>query len=163
MSPDTASDSIVISPNASMSCGQMCVFLLSMFLVSSMIALGFAWVGLWLVLPFAGLEMLVLAVAFYSVLKKSQCREVVYVDHDNVTVQSGRRGPEQQCIFLRAWTQVQLVSPSIRGYPSRLLLRCGGRQVEIGACLTEDEREALGERLNQILSPADQPLVAVAG
>lgn len=144
------SGKIVITPNASMSGMQMHCFLISMCVVSFGIAVGFAMAGLWLVLPFAGLEMLVLIFAFYAVKKSSACREVVSVIDENIIVETGRARLEKSCIFQRAWTQVLLQAPQIKGYPSRLLLRCGSRQVEVGACLSDDERQALRQRLIEL-------------
>lgn len=115
------------------------------------IALVFAWQGLWMILPFAGLEMLVLAVAFYQVHKKACSREVISFDTDDIRVEVGRDAPEHVCIFQRAWTQVLLQTPSIKGYPSKLFLRSGGRQLELGACLNDDERQALHDHLVKLV------------
>lgn len=128
----------------------MYCFLVSMCAVSLGIAIGFAIAGLWLVLPFAGLEILVLIFAFYAVQKSSACREVVSVIDENIIVETGRARAEKSCVFQRAWTQVLLQAPQIKGYPSRLLLRCGSRQVEVGACLSNDERQALRLRLIEL-------------
>lgn len=136
-------------------------FLLSMCIVSFGIAIGFAIVGLWMVLPFAGLEMFVLIFAFYSVQKSSACREIVSVVDENIIIETGRTKPEKSCVFQRAWTQILLQSPQVKGYPSRLLLRCGSRQVEVGACLNNDERQALCRRLVE-LKRLPQVFVAAA-
>ena len=136
-------------------------FLVGMCVVSFGIAIGFAMVGLWLVLPFAGLEMLVLVLAFSVVKKSSACREVVSVVDENIIIETGRTRPEKSCVFQRAWTQILLQAPQIKGYPSRLLLRCGSRQVEVGACLNNDERHALRRRLLE-LKGLSQVATAVA-
>jgi len=133
-----------------MSVKQMCCFLLSMCVVSFGIAIGFAMAGLWLVLPFAGLEMLVLLLAFYAVWQSSACREVVSISDESIIVETGRTAPEKSCVFQRHWTQVLLQMPKIKGYPSRLFLRCGSQQVEVGSCLSNEERLALSQRLVEL-------------
>jgi len=125
-------------------------FLIGMCVISFGIAIGFAMVGLWLVLPFAGLEMLVLIFAFHTVQKSSASREVVSVVDERIIIETGKTRPEKSCVFQRAWTQILLQAPQIKGYPSRLLLRCGSRQVEVGACLNNDERQALRRRLLEL-------------
>ena len=58
---------ITAKRNCSLSSTGRLLFLLLMGVVSFGIALGFAMLGAWLVLPFAGLEMLLLSWAFYHV------------------------------------------------------------------------------------------------
>lgn len=139
----------------------MCGFLVLMSVTSLGIGVAFAWQGLWMVLPFAGLEMILLAVAFHYVQKSANSREVVSIESDNVRVESGRHAPEFACVFQRAWTQVLLQAPKIKGYPSRLLLRSGGKQVEVGACLSDDERMALHDHLVKLVQlPSSMQLLA---
>ena len=155
------SDKVVITPNASMNRKQMCWFLVLMTVTSLGIGIAFAWQGLWMVLPFAGLEMIFLATAFYCVQKSGSCREVVSVESDNVRVEAGRHAPEYVCVFQRAWTQVLLQTPKIKGYPSKLLLRSGGKQVEVGACLSDEERVALHDHLVKLVQlPSSMQLLA---
>ena len=138
----------------------MCRFLVLMSVTSLGIGVAFAWQGLWMVLPFAGLEMIFLAVAFHYVHKTGNCREVVSVAADNVRVEAGRHSPEYVCVFQRAWTQVLLQAPKIKGYPNKLLLRSGGKQVEVGACLNDKERLALHDHLVKLLQlPAGTELL----
>ncbi len=141
---------IVITPNVSMTRKQLYCFLLGMCGICLGIAIGFAMLGLWLVLPFAGIEMLVLVLAFLSVRRTVERREVISVDEERIVVEAGRLEPEQSCVLQRCWTRVLLELPKISGYPSRLLLRCGSRQVEIGACLSNEERECLRQRLDAL-------------
>lgn len=61
-----------------------------------------------LVLPFAGVEIAVLWLAFYTVILAGQWREIVRVDAAQVTVEKGRIGPLQVYSFDRAWVRVEL-------------------------------------------------------
>ena len=111
----------------------------------------YALYGYWPVLPFAGLEVIVLGAAFYITLYRSGAREVVHVGADTVSVEKGRDKPQQCWECPRAWAQVRLEPSPIRWYPSRLAIRFQGRQVEIGKFLNEAERRALAKELTHAI------------
>ena len=142
---------IVVSPNASMTWLEAKWFLAGISTLILLIAAGFAMMGLWLVFPFAGLEVLVLSAVFYTLIGKGVRQEVVHVNSERVRVEAGGRHLEQSCCFHRVWTQVLLEPEKIRGYPTRLLLRSAGKQVEVGAFLNNDERQTLWLRLKQLI------------
>ncbi len=145
---------IIISPNASLSRGAALGFLALISLTTLSVALAWSLAGFWLVLPFAGLEVVVLVAVFRILMRQAQFREVIRIGRERVTVQTGHGRPEQECRFPRPWTQV-VYEPdaSPRGH-RRLWLRSGGRQVEVGGCLNEQERAALERRLRRLLSDA---------
>ncbi|MGF1547951.1 MAG: DUF2244 domain-containing protein [Thiotrichales bacterium] len=145
---------IVLRPNASLSeCRTWC-FVAGVAAVTLSIALGFAVMGYWLVLPFAGLEIAALVLIFRFCLGQNTHREVVSIDGDKVRIEAGKRRPERSWEFVRTWTQVLLQPAAVRGYPSRLVLGSAGQRVELGAFLTEDERKALWYRLKSEIEDA---------
>jgi len=111
------------------------------------IGIVFAIHGYWPVLPFAGLEVVVLGAAFYLCLSRSQQREVVTVNDNLVTVDKGRRQPEQHWECPRAWARVIMERSPIAWYPSRLSVAFQGRRVEIGQFLNEGDRQSLAAEL----------------
>jgi uncharacterized membrane protein len=112
-------------------------------LVSVGIGLAFALVGLWPVLPLAGLEALAVAAGLYACSHRGLAREVISVQADTVRVERGRRRPERCWSFPRSWLRVTLQGARVPAYPARLVLRSHGRSVEVGRFLTEDERRRL--------------------
>ena len=111
----------------------------------------FALYGYWPVLPFAGLEVIVLGIAFYRCLSRSQLREVVTVGSEVVSVEKGRQQPQQRWECPRAWARVVLEHAPIAWYPRRLMVAFQGRRVEIGQFLNEEERGVLADELRQAL------------
>lgn len=106
----------------------------------------FLWFGVPLVLPFAGLEVGLLWVAFYFVHRKGQWREIIELSPENLVVEKGRRAPSLREEFDPAWVRVELAEPG--GWrPSRLSLRSHGRSTELGSFLTDGERLALARAL----------------
>ena len=111
--------------------------------------MAFALKGAWLILPFAGLEMLVLGAALYSVARRSTNWQEISVEGDRVEFLERDAGQEQAQSFQRAWVRVIHELAPIKGHPSRLCIRSHGRSVEIGRCLNEDEKRYLAEQLNR--------------
>lgn len=143
----------VVRPNRSLTWAQAAAFFGVCTLVSLGIGVAFHLRGLPLVLPFSGLEMLALGAALYVSVRRGSRLEVISIGADRVTVERGYRRPREVQHLPRAWIQVVLESPPSRWYPSRLKLRSHGREVEIGAFLTEDERQALGRELARRVVP----------
>jgi len=143
---------IVLRPNASLGPGQMRWLLAFMAMVMGSIAAVFAYAGGWLVLPFSGLEWLLLAYCFHISRKRTSICEVITITESLVQIERGRHRPEQSWRFQRAWVMLDWARSPIRGHPSRLCLKLHGRSVEIGGFLVEDERKALARELQQVLA-----------
>lgn len=115
-----------------------------------LIAVFFWTKGLPLVLPFSGLELLLLGAVLYTTAWNSNWREVITVGDDVVSIETGRNGPVSHCEFQRPWAKL-ILARSGGWYPSRLLIRSHGRQIEIGRFLNEQERQGLAEVLSTAL------------
>lgn len=142
----------MIRPNRSMSGTGNLKFFLIMVSVSFGIAIPFALMGYWVVLPFAGLEMSALGIALYLSNSAARWCEVVRIDGDLVAVQSGTSQPERHFELNRYWTRVLLNKPRAKGHRSRLVLRAHATEVEVGACLNNKERERLAAALSRALA-----------
>jgi uncharacterized membrane protein len=118
-------------------------FYAGIFIVSMGIAIAFAMKGAWLILPFAGLEMLVLGIALYVVAQRAASWQEIAIDVDSIRVVDHSAKRVQKLSFQRAWVRVVLKEAAISGHPSRLLLGSHGRNVEIGNCLNEEEKRHL--------------------
>ncbi len=143
----------VLRPNRSLSWRGSLLFFFSLLCISSGIAIGLTLLGLWLVLPFAGLEMLALGVGLYVVACRCYECEVISISGDSICIERGRDYPRQQWTLGRVWAQVVLERCPKAWYPSRLLIRSHGRSVEVGRFLQEEERERLAAELTRSLRP----------
>lgn len=155
--PDVPGREFVIRPNRSMSWRGMLTFMAVCAVLSMSIAIGFMAMGAWMILPFAGLELLGLCTALYVCARHTSRVEVVTVSEDAVTVSSGRKGPSENREFQRGWTQIVLENSGHDWYPSRLVIRSHGRGVEVGSCLREGERRQLASALNLALRTPGRP------
>ena len=143
----------VIRPNAAAPWWEIRIFFVLVSCVSVTVAGGFALMGFWPILPFAGLELMMLAWAFYTTAKRSERREVVRVGDDTIEVEYGVRQPEQSWKLKKAWSQVRVVRSRHRLHPSRLVICSHGQQIEIGSFLVEQERLELARELRSAIGP----------
>jgi uncharacterized membrane protein len=144
----------ILRPNRSLTWRQN-VWVFGFFcLVTLAIALPLAAMGFWLVLPFAGLELLAVGTGLYLVTCRCHEREVICIAADSIRIERGRLRPQQRWVLSRTWARVELQGCPRHWYPSRLLIRAHHRTVEIGRFLAEEERHQLARELNARLSDA---------
>jgi uncharacterized membrane protein len=100
------------------------------------IALAFTWVfGAWLILPFAGLEMAVLYLAFRYIDRHAADYERVAIIDDRLDVEVVNAGRMSRFEFNRCWAQVVCAEDG-----SRLALRSHGFELEIGRHMNHEQR-----------------------
>ena len=138
----------LIRPNCSLRWRDMVRFYLAMVAVSFGIAIAFSLQGAWLVLPFAGLEMALLGCALYAVARRAYRWQVISVHSDRIDITEHGSRQERLESFQRAWARVRLQPAAIQGHPSRLTIGSHGRRVEIGDCLSEDDKKYLAHELS---------------
>jgi uncharacterized membrane protein len=139
----------IIRPNQSLSWNAVLWVYAIVVLCLMVMSAAFVLRGFWPVLPFAGLELLALGVAFYLCFTRSQWREIVSIDANVVRVEKGRRQAEERWECPSVWARVQLEKSPIAWYPSRLMIAYQGRGVEIGRFLCDDERAELAVALRR--------------
>jgi uncharacterized membrane protein len=138
---------IQIAPNCSLRPRSAALFFASICMVSLSIAGTLALFGMWPILPFAGLEMLVLGWALRVSLRRRHHFQTIMLSEDKIRVET-RNGPlTEQFEFPRHWARVKLRRADSRLHPSRLTIESHGRSCEVGSFLTEEERRALAKRL----------------
>ncbi|MCU7845998.1 MAG: DUF2244 domain-containing protein [Candidatus Thiodiazotropha sp. (ex Monitilora ramsayi)] len=110
------------------------------------VSLYFASLGAWLVLPFTGLEILLVGGAIYAQSCCAHRKQIIRVDQTQVEIDEP---PHRNALksFPKAWSKVIQIRDSRGWYPSRLLIGSHGEFVEIGKYLIDDEREQLAHQL----------------
>jgi uncharacterized membrane protein len=142
---------IELVPHCSLTPRGAAIFFAGLCGVSFVIAGAFAALGFWPILPFAGLEMLLLAWALHASLARRHCREAITVSDREVLIERCERGREARVLFSRHWSQVKLRRPVSRLHPSRLVIESHGRALEVGRFLTEEERHGVAIRLQRLI------------
>jgi len=125
----------------------------SLCVVSFGLALGFAALGAWLVLPYSVLEMTVLYLAFLWIDRHASDWERVSVCGDRVVVERERAGVQSRCEFNRYWARIDVENQGFNRAP-RLTLRFAGQSIAIGEDLSAEDRGAVARELKRLLAKA---------
>jgi uncharacterized membrane protein len=140
------------------------LFFCSVAVTSLTIAMAFVISGYWPVLPFAGVELVVLGWALCVSLRRRHYSQTVEIGDAEVTITTCDQRGDRRMLFSRHWARVTLRGPD--GWqPSRLLIESHGRACEVGGFLTDAERRAVWQRLRTLIGRASEspPLCASPG
>ncbi|MBB3046897.1 putative membrane protein [Litorivivens lipolytica] len=133
---------LILQPNCSADWQMNRQIILAVGLVSAVVALGFAAIGAWLILPFAGLEMLALGSALYWVNRHQHHRHILWLEQGLLRIEKGYRWPSQSW----QWPVEEValhVSDDDLSSPLCISLCQGSSQVEIGEFLTREDSQQL--------------------
>jgi uncharacterized membrane protein len=143
----TGSCRILLQPNRPLSWrGSQWAWLL-ISLPALALALGLAALGFWPILPFAGLELGLLYLAFYLSSRRQYRQELLRLTEKEVIITRHSGGRRSRVRLPRAWTRLELLKGPGRWHAERLSLLYCGQHTEIGLDLTEIERNQLIETL----------------
>jgi len=140
-----------LSPNCSISWRELLLFYLLTCVVALAVGLFFTLQGLWLVIPFSGLEMLALGIVFYLTSRKVHQREVITLDQNLTRIEKGVRRVQQSWEFKTPWVRVFDLLPDARRPRRILALGMSGESVEVGSFLANWEKEALAFQLKDCI------------
>ena len=116
--------------------------------VSAIIAGGFAIVGAWLILPFAGLEVGALWLAFHLLDAGADDFERLTIDGDRLIVEQHDRGQKRIFEMNRLWAHVVVRKENAK---LQTALRYQGGEIEFGRHLTDEARGEVASRLREQL------------
>ena len=112
------------------------------------VAVAFAGVGAWPVLPYAALEIALLALAFVWVERRAGEWERVTVAGDRVIVERAGRGRLARREFNRWWLRVEL--DEARARAPQLLPRYAGEAMHFGSALPPARRVEVARALKRL-------------
>lgn len=145
----------ILSPNCSITWRELVLFYLMTCLVALAVAVFFTLQGMWLVLPFSGLEMLALGTGLYLTSRKVHRREVITLDEQTTRIEKGVQRVDQIWEFKTPWVRLRDETPAGHADRRRLVLEMSGHGVEVGNFLANWEKDALAFRLKDCIIRGD--------
>jgi uncharacterized membrane protein len=137
-------------PNCSLDKGSRKIAFWLIASVCFAVASGFCLLGYWPVMPFAGLEIGILAWAFEAIGRREADFEQIVIAQDRVELTTCRDGKMERRTMNRFWTRVILVCERPRS-ECRVFLSSAGKDTEVGRHLSDEERRELARTLKQQL------------
>ena len=106
---------IVLFPNCSISWRDLVLFYIFTCVVALAIGIFFTLQGLWMVLPFSGLEMMALGYALYLTSRKVYRREVITLDRRRTRIEKGVQQASESWEFETSWVRLVDEQTGVRG------------------------------------------------
>jgi len=141
---------LILSPNKSMTWETNKKILLVMFVVSMIIGISFASIGAWMVLPFAGLEILLVGSGMYYVCWKLNFKHIITIESQSLVLQKGVYFPKHEWQWQFDQTQLIKCPNQYRMSAPYLFLKHLNETVEIGDFLNRKEKKDLREHLTRL-------------
>jgi len=142
---------VVLSPNCSISWRSLVLFYIGNCVVLLAIGIFFTFHGLWLVLPFSGLEILALGGALYLTSRKVHRKEVITLDRRHTRIEKGVQRIDQSWQFDTPWTRLIDLQPGNADRRRTLALGSHGNYVEVGDFLDNSEKDRLAFTLKDCI------------
>jgi uncharacterized membrane protein len=142
---------IMIRPNRSLSREGMVVAFALVTGVVMTIAIVFAAMGAWMVLPFAGLEAALFGAVFFWFYRHYDDCEYVLIENNRVRILRRRGKVETDYEFDRHWLRVTMEDNDRRGRPQRAYIGSHGKRIEIATDLNQKDKQEFVEHLRSAL------------
>ncbi len=142
---------IVLRPNNSASWQTNLILVGVVAFILLCVSIYFALKSLWLIFPFAGLEIVVLLVSIYLRVRSNNSTEVITFDKTTVLVERGCHFAEKRWKYQRAWAKIFVKNPAFYGHPKKIFIRSHGKELELGSFLNNQDKEILIKDLKNIV------------
>lgn len=146
----------LIKRNCSASPRQLALVFVSLAAVAFVFAAGFAALGLWLVLPFAGLELLALAAAFVCYGRHAGDFERIELRDRLLTVTKADGLQRMETRFALPWVRIEMEGGRAAGAEAHVVVVSARQRVAVGEMLVASRRTGLAHELSAALIAAER-------
>ena len=141
---------ITLTPNRSASWQQTRLFLLLLGLAVCAIALGWLAAGMWMALPFYGLEYALVVVLAWRVSQRTYERQLLWIDQASIRIEEGFRTLHARASLPRRTTCLRIVQTAQPLDLPRLALVEQQAAISIGEFLNLEDRKQLRHALREL-------------
>ena len=141
---------IEISPNYSLRGWNRIIFLGSLAFICLSIGIFFLIMGAVLVLPFAGLEVILVLTCFYLSFRWSQQKEIIYISNEKIKLEKGRLIKEKSWEEFRSFAVLEVKTDQHNS--QKFCFQSKGKRFYFGSFLNEEDKLILKNELTRIIS-----------
>jgi uncharacterized membrane protein len=136
-------DSVILTlqPNRSANWHQNKIIIMVMAAFVMIIAIAWSVMGAWVILPFAGFEVGLLAFLMYRVSYSTYQKQIITIHPDKVIFQAGVYYPNRDLQFIRDHITIKIIEPDTAYEHTKITLEDQHQKVEIGAFLNQQDRK----------------------
>jgi uncharacterized membrane protein len=136
-------DSVILTlqPNRSANWRQNKIIIMVMAAFVMTIAIVWGVVGVWMILPFAGFEVGLLAFLMYRVSYSTYQKQIITIDKDTLTFHAGVYYPKSCYSFCKGKVVVKIIEPQTSYEQTHITLDDGQQKVVVGEFLNQQDRQ----------------------
>ena len=141
---------IEISPNYSLRGWSRVIFLGSLAFICLAIGFFFLFMGAGLILPFAGLEVIIVLTCFFISFRWSQQKEVIYISYEKIKLEKGRLIKEKSWEEFRSFAVLEVETDQHNS--KQFCFQSKGKRFYFGSFLNEEDKLILKNELSRIIT-----------
>ena len=141
---------IEISPNYSLRGWNRIIFLGSLASICLSIGIFFLIMGAGLILPFAGLEVIIVLTCFYVSFRWSQQKEIIYISNEKIKLEKGRLIKEKTWEEFRSFVVLEVERNQHNS--DEFCFQSKGKRFYFGSFLNDDDKLILKNELKRIIN-----------
>ena len=141
---------IEISPNYSLRGWNRIIFLSSLAFICLSIGIFFLIMGAVLVLPFAGLEVILVLTCFYLSFRWSQQKEIIYISNEKIKLEKGRLFKEKTWEEFRSFVVLEVEKNQHN--TDEFCFQSKGKRFYFGSFLNDEDKLILKNELKRIIN-----------
>jgi len=142
----------IVKANQSMSWRANMYLAASLGFICMGIAIALATFGLWMVIPFAGAEVVLIVVCLYLTLKRLSRKEVITLNNDAIRLEWGYNQPDLTVNLPRQFSRLSYQCSESLFEVGDLSVSAHGKRYALGSSLNREEKKALYTELKVALS-----------
>ena len=146
---EAAKFKILLKPNSSLTGSTRVLFLGSIFLICSIIGIGFFLVGGVMILPFAGLEIILVYLAFRLSFNWSSQKQIIILSKEHVEVRIDGLKEYFTWKEFRSFATFNVIKNNSVDHD--LSFRSKGKEVIVGSFLNEEDKSILKDEISRII------------
>jgi len=143
---------LIVMANQSMSWRANLYLAASLGFICMGVAIAMATYGLWMVIPFAGAEVVLIVACLYLTLKRLSRKEIITVDNEAIKLEWGYNQPDVTVNLPRRWSRLRYYCADSPFEVGDLSVSAHGKRYELGQCLNREEKKVLYTELQAVLA-----------
>ena len=147
---DNQTGSLTLYQNQSLSWKGNKIFIAILAAYTTFFCIGWYQIGAWLVLPFAGAEVLLVWVLIYTFKLHQRYREQLIFTKDQFIIKSGHKQCDHEKVYPRHAVRFKVFEPKT-WHHKRLYIQYLDQQFEIAQYLSDEDKDDLIDLLEKLL------------
>lgn len=144
---------LTLSPNRSLTWAEAKWIMAIMVAVVMIIAIAWTFVGAWIVLPFAGVEVGLFVLLMYKVTRSTYLKQIVTFDDEQIRVEMGINRRLSSQTIPRLGTDIFYSETDRNWTTPKITLHNGSKRLQIGEFLNSEDMALLRESLEELGFP----------